>query len=230
MAKRNPQATRERIINAAIDIFSRGDFNEATMRDIARASGVSQANIYQHFKSKESLIFSIISKPAQNMKTDLLQHLQGIKGTHNKIRKMTWHYLSTCENSKQLTWLEYMVLSTKAWSEFPGIWDQAMEIPAIFRDILREGKLNGEVRQDVNIRVAGHLYFGGLRNIIVFWCLNKQFKYLTEEAAEFITDLIWESIKTPSSYIKCPYFSAHQALPSGKPEKYDTTKFKKIKK
>lgn len=211
MVKRNPQATRERIINAAIDAFSQGDYNEATMRDIARASSVSQANIYQHFDSKESLLFSIITKETQSLKADLLQHLTGIKGTQNKIRKMTWHYLSTREKYRQLTWLEYMVLSTKAWNEPPGIWDQTMEIAAIFSNILHEGKASGEVRQNINIRVTGHLYFGGLRNAIVFWLLGKQFKSLADEVADPITDLVWEAIKPSPLYSQCPYLTDKQS-------------------
>ncbi|MBN1376448.1 MAG: TetR/AcrR family transcriptional regulator [Dehalococcoidia bacterium] len=212
MIKRDPKATRERIINAAIGVFSQGDFNEATVRDIARKSGVSQANIYQYFDSKESLLFSIIIEESKQMKQYLEQHLSGIKGTENKLRKMTWYYLYSHEQNRQLTWLEFMVLSTKAWSEPPGVWDSTMEVAAIFRDILEEGKQNGEVRQDANIRVIGHLYFGGLRNAIVFWCLDKQFKSLASEITDSLTDFVWKAIKIPPSYTQCPFIQNDKIL------------------
>ncbi|RPJ60984.1 MAG: TetR/AcrR family transcriptional regulator [Dehalococcoidia bacterium] len=216
MIKRNPKATREKIINAAISVFSQGDFNEATMRDIARESGVSQANIYQHYDSKEKLLFSIIDEETKRMKKDLEQHLSGIKGTQNKLRKMTWYYLNFREQNRQLTWLEHISLNTKAWSETASVWNDSMEIASFFRDILLEGKRNGEVRQETNIRVAGHLYFGGLRNVIVFWLLGKQFNSLADEVADTMTDLFWESVKTQSPYPQCPFLTGKKDSPARK--------------
>ncbi|MCX6008339.1 MAG: TetR/AcrR family transcriptional regulator, partial [Chloroflexi bacterium] len=189
MIKRNPKATKERILNAAISVFSQGDFNAATMRDIARKSAVSQANIYQHYDSKESLLFSIIDTETRHMKIDLEKHLTGIKGTQNKLRKMTWFYLDFREQNRQLSWLETISLNVKAWSEAVEVWNGSMVIAGIFREILAEGKKNGEVRENADIRVAGHLYFGGLRNAISFWLLGKQFKKLAAEVADALLEL-----------------------------------------
>jgi TetR/AcrR family transcriptional regulator, fatty acid metabolism regulator protein len=212
MIKRNPKATKERILNGAISVFSQGDFNEATMRDIARKSGVSQANIYQHYDSKESLLFSIIDKETRQMKSDLEKHLTGIKGTQNKLRKMTWFYLDFREQNRQLSWLETISLNVKTWSEATDVWNDSMEIAGIFREILAEGKRNGEVRGDADIRVAGHLYFGGLRNAISFWLLGKQFKKLADEVADPLTDLIWEAVRTRPSSLQCPLLAGKENI------------------
>jgi hypothetical protein len=80
-----------------------------------------------------------------------------------------------------------------------------MQVAGIFRDILTEGKRNGEVRQDVDIRLAGHLYFGGLRNTITFWLLGKQYKDLTNEVADKLTDFVWEAIKACPPQTQCPF-------------------------
>jgi TetR/AcrR family transcriptional regulator, fatty acid metabolism regulator protein len=202
--KRDPKGTRERIIKAAIGVFSQGDFNAATMRDIARKSGVSQANIYQHYDSKEALLFSIIDEETLQMRRMLEDHLKGIKGTQNKLRKVSWFYLNFREQNRQLTWLESISLNTKAWSEATETWNHSMQVSGIFRDILTEGKRNGEVRQDVDIRLAGHLYFGGLRNTITFWLLGKQYRNLTDEVADKLTDFIWEAIRERPPQVQCP--------------------------
>jgi AcrR family transcriptional regulator len=203
--KRDPKATKERIIKAAISVFSQGDFNEATMRDIALKSGVSQANIYQYYTSKESLLFSIIDDETLQMKRTLDEHLKGIKGAHNKLRKVTWFYLNSREENRQLTWLESISLNTKAWSEAPDTWNHSMEVSRVFRKILEEGKESNEVRQDVDIRLAGHLYFGGIRNIISFWLLGKQYKKLADEVADNLTDYVWEIIKDRPQQLQCPF-------------------------
>jgi len=202
--KRDPKATRERIIKAAITAFSQGDFNEATMRDIAHKSGVSQANIYQYWNSKESLLFSIIDDETAQMKRGLDEHLKGIQGTQNKLRKVSWYYLNFREQHRQLTWLESISLNTKAWSEAANVWDHSMEVARVFRDIVTAGIKDGEVRKDIDIRLAGHVYFGALRNTITFWLLGKQYKHLTEEVADKLTDFVWEAIRTRPPQIQCP--------------------------
>ena len=213
--KRNGTKTREKIVSAAICVFSGVDFNEATMRDIARESGFSQANIYQYFESKDALLFSIINEEWKRMKSGLLRHLSGIKGTQNKIRKMTWYYMNFREQNRRVAWLEHISLNTKAWNEAEGVWKVSMEIPNIFRDIMVEGKKNGEVRPDADIRVAGHLYFGGLRNLVVFWLLDKQFKSLAGELSDQLTDLVWEAVRYRSPNLQCPILAEREAAATG---------------
>ncbi len=230
MIKRDPKATRERIIKAAISVFSQGDFHDATMRDIARKSGISQANIYQYYTSKESLLFSIIDDETLQMKRALDEHLKGIKGAHNKLRKVTWFYLNSREEKRQLTWLESISLNTKAWSEAPDTWNHSMEVSRVFRRILEEGKASNEVRQDVDIRLAGHLYFGGIRNIISFWLLGKQYKKLADEVADKLTDYVWEVIRERPLQGQCPFLNGKsEALKRPDPKSKRTNLINKYK-
>ncbi|MBN1573345.1 MAG: TetR/AcrR family transcriptional regulator [Deltaproteobacteria bacterium] len=49
--------TREKILNAAVRVFSRNGFHQAKMDDIAETAGVSKGTLYYNFESK-SLLFS----------------------------------------------------------------------------------------------------------------------------------------------------------------------------
>ena len=50
---------RESIIKAAIPVFAKKGFAAATTKDLANAAGVSEALLYRHFPSKESLYANI---------------------------------------------------------------------------------------------------------------------------------------------------------------------------
>lgn len=50
------EATRERILEAALKLFRKKGFETATMRDIARAAKVSLGNAYYYYPSKEALV------------------------------------------------------------------------------------------------------------------------------------------------------------------------------
>src|SRR5438874_13324875 len=50
---------REAIVRAVLPVFARKGFADTTSRDLAEAAGVSEALIYKHFPSKESLYAEI---------------------------------------------------------------------------------------------------------------------------------------------------------------------------
>lgn len=61
---RQPEVTQERrqqILDAAIQVFGRRGYHEATMQEIARSVGVSVGLIYQYYKDKEDLLYAVIN-------------------------------------------------------------------------------------------------------------------------------------------------------------------------
>ena len=59
--------TKQRIIEAAEDLFSQYGFGGTSIRDIAKRSEVNVAAINYHFKSKESLYWDICFAARQEM-------------------------------------------------------------------------------------------------------------------------------------------------------------------
>ena len=49
------EARKEAIVEAVRDVFAEKGFEGTTTRDLAKAAGVSEALLYKHFPSKESL-------------------------------------------------------------------------------------------------------------------------------------------------------------------------------
>jgi AcrR family transcriptional regulator len=58
---------RAQIINISKQLFSRKGFNGTTTKEIARASGISEAMIFRHFASKEDLYTAIIDQRIQEV-------------------------------------------------------------------------------------------------------------------------------------------------------------------
>lgn len=57
LIERRHRATRARIADIAVRLFSEGGFDETTMEDVAEAAGVSRRTVYRHFPSKDELVF-----------------------------------------------------------------------------------------------------------------------------------------------------------------------------
>ena len=52
--------TREKIFNVSVDLFSRYGYDRVSIRQIAKEVGIKESSIYNHFKSKELIMDSIL--------------------------------------------------------------------------------------------------------------------------------------------------------------------------
>ncbi len=66
MATRGPYAKglakREKILDAALELFSRNGYDRTSVREIARDSGLSQAGLLHYFSSKEELFAEVLRR------------------------------------------------------------------------------------------------------------------------------------------------------------------------
>lgn len=85
------QQTRESIINAAQELFIRKGYDQTSIEDIMRLTGISKGGLYYHFKSKEeimdAMLLALISpglEKAQKIVTmkdkPILERLTGLLG------------------------------------------------------------------------------------------------------------------------------------------------------
>jgi len=83
-----PQSAGElAILDAAARLFSVHGYDGVSMRRIAESAGVSKANIYHHFSSKEALYFAIMRRSAAEL-TELLENLAEGKGSFEQRLRM----------------------------------------------------------------------------------------------------------------------------------------------
>ncbi|MFI1234671.1 TetR family transcriptional regulator [Nocardia salmonicida] len=78
MTEARSDATRARLLGAAIAAFAEKGFNGTTTRDIAAAAGLSPAAVYVHHKSKEELLY-LISRTGHEETLDLV--LKGVESS-----------------------------------------------------------------------------------------------------------------------------------------------------
>jgi AcrR family transcriptional regulator len=55
-------AKREQILDVALDLFARNGYDRTSFREIARATGLSQAGLLHHFSSKEELFVEVLRR------------------------------------------------------------------------------------------------------------------------------------------------------------------------
>mgnify|MGYP003794331047 FL=1 len=76
MDKTTGSEARERIINAAIELFSRKGYDATTVNDIAGAANVNKALIYYYFKNKQDILDFMVDSILDDAVSGMLDYIQ----------------------------------------------------------------------------------------------------------------------------------------------------------
>jgi len=185
---------RESIIQAAIEVFGRKDFKTANISEIAQKAGVADGTIYQYFKNKEDLFFSIPIEKTNEFRSQLELHLEGISGAFNKIRKFVWYFLyffKTNPEYGRILMLEMRVSKSFVKTE---TYDFLKQSVGRVMDIIREGQEQGVIRQDTDIYILRHLILGTLEHMVTRWLLKDE-KYDLLEHHQEVSRLLIDGLR-----------------------------------
>ena len=79
-ARPSADPTRERILAAAVDLFSERSFEGATTREIAARAGVTQPLLNYHFRSKDELWRAAVDELFESLAEVLAARQDGLRG------------------------------------------------------------------------------------------------------------------------------------------------------
>jgi AcrR family transcriptional regulator len=88
MQKRSLE-TRTRIMNAALECFSRAGYAATGVIEICEAAGVSKGAFYHHFPSKQSIFLALLHDWLQSIDAQLEASRQGALSTTQALRQMS---------------------------------------------------------------------------------------------------------------------------------------------
>ena len=189
---------RKSIIDAAIEVFGRNGFQNSTISEIAQKANVAEGTIYQYFRNKEDLFFSIAIDKTKEFCGELELHLQGITGSINKVRKFVWYYIHHLQANPEYAralMLEMRVNrnfnKTKTYETFTPMTHRILEI-------IEEGQEEGTIRKDVDIYNIRHVILGSLEHIVTRWVLKDE-KYDLLAQYDDILNLILHGIGDPDT-------------------------------
>lgn len=81
------------ILREAAAIFCAKGFDRASIRDLARETGVSLAGLYYYFSSKEELLYLIQRHTFENVLASSRALLNEIDEPERRLRAFIWHHL-----------------------------------------------------------------------------------------------------------------------------------------
>ena len=185
------QSLRDKILNTALDLFSKQGYFNTSVHDIRKAANVSTGAIYHHFQNKEalakSLYESLLAEMDKEIENACLNKIGCLAKSKAIIEKM---FALTMEQPRNMQFIllaqhrEYLPNEAPICSSKPF---QTM------KQVVVEGIAKGEVRKMDTWVAAASMFGGALR------MMNLQLDgVLTEPLNNYLDEVVscaWNGIK-----------------------------------
>jgi TetR/AcrR family fatty acid metabolism transcriptional regulator len=187
-------AKRERILRAAIKIFSQKGFFSSKVSEIARSAGVADGTIYLYFKNKDDLLISLFEEKMAEVVADVREQVAAGDGALPRLRIFIENHMNLLVREAGLIEVLQVELrqSNKFMKEYVPV--KFLEYLEVISEILELGKREGTFRQELNVTVARRAVFGALDEIALAYVLSRKRKYNPADAAAEIYRIFAEGL------------------------------------
>src|SRR5581483_3181805 len=161
-------ATRDRILQAALQVFAEKGYHRALVDDIVRVSRTSKGAVYHHFPNKEALFLALVDEFSGRLAVAVAQAIAGAEGALGKVQAALTAGLETFARHRQLAQL----LLLESVSLGPAYQAKRLEVhdrfAALIRARLDEAVAEGSI-PEIDTRVATLAWLGALNEVVVQW-------------------------------------------------------------
>ena len=185
-----------RILAAAQKIFAQNGFHNSKVAQIAKEANVADGTIYLYFHNKDDILISLFEDRMRMLIDVLRKELATIDSLADKIRAVIRLHFRLLREDPDLIEIITIELrqSTMFMKEYQN--QQFRSYLQVLGDLLKEGKDQGLIRQDVSPGLMKRALFGMMDEISLLFVLShKQNKYsienVSEELSEFFLRGIW---------------------------------------
>jgi TetR/AcrR family transcriptional regulator, fatty acid metabolism regulator protein len=157
---RRSARTRERIIEAATEVFARRGVHGTRVADIAERAGIAYGLVYHHFRNKEEILSAIFAERWAQYVAYLEELARTPAPFRERMRRLIHFWVETYRQDNDL--MTVMINEITRSYEFLESHDITAVLVAFdpIERIIEEGRANGEVRADLDARLATYVVLG----------------------------------------------------------------------
>lgn len=158
---------KEAIERAALRLFVEQGISETSIREIARAAGVSLGAMYNHYVGKEELAWTLFSRNVYKLGSELRHRAQEHKTLEGKLRAMVAHVFAQFDSD----WAGVSFVFSARHQYLRRMTRQVSNPFVVFRSVIADAAVRGEIpRQDLDM--AASLVVGAIMQVIdtrIYW-------------------------------------------------------------
>ncbi|MFD7897694.1 MULTISPECIES: TetR/AcrR family transcriptional regulator [unclassified Streptomyces] len=186
--------TPETLLTVAVRVFNERGYDGTSMEHLSKAAGISKSSIYHHVVGKEELLRLAVSRALDGL-FGILDEDGAVQG--RAIARVEYVTRRTVE--VLMAELPYVTLllrvrgntQTERWA-----MERRREFDQRVADLLKAAAADGDLRADMDIRLATRLLFGMVNSLVEWYRPRAVGGHGRDEVAEAVVRMAFDGLRT----------------------------------
>lgn len=135
-------STRDKIINAAVDLFIKQGIPKTTTREIAASASVAEGSIYRYFPSKDQLAWQVFKDYHQYLANQLQMSVSQNIRLKDKIHSLVSCFFKMADED----WLMFQYYVTSQHTHMKNVSKEMLTPYQVIYEIIEAGIEAGEIK------------------------------------------------------------------------------------
>lgn len=166
--KRNTNETRERILDAALSVFSRKGYHDTRLDEIVDESGTSKGSIYFHFPNKKQLFIALVDKFADLLEERVIESVPDDEPSVVRVRVALTTVLNTFSKYRRPA----KILLIQAAGLGSIYEEKRNEVHDRFANLIKtyldEAIAHGDI-EPIDTEIVAWAWMGAINEIVIRW-------------------------------------------------------------
>ena len=189
---------REKILDAAIKVFSQKGRSSTKIADIAEAAGIGKGTVYEYFQSKDEVFAASFYYFMEKFEEVISRRLFRIQDPLEKLRV----YFSAWTEILEGDYLDYLEIVLDFWAEGVRKGENSWKIDlgrfyaeniAVLDSLLAECVAKDEIKP-VNTKLIASTMLGALDGLLIQWVFNRDV-FEIRKAVDLFVDTMIDGLK-----------------------------------
>jgi AcrR family transcriptional regulator len=177
---------RMQIINGAIKVFTEKGFHNATVREIADASGVTEGTLYNYIRCKEDIIYIVYDYTTQILRDEINRAIEGMEDPKERLKAALLQNLQTVNRYQDIIMFLYRESGSLNRKDLYLILHRETDYIKLFERLLKD-YFKGRRVDSVRLKLGADL-MAYIPVIVSFrrWSLNRRIKSIDKVIAGIV--------------------------------------------
>ncbi|MEE2644824.1 MAG: TetR/AcrR family transcriptional regulator [Myxococcota bacterium] len=175
---------RERILNAAVQVFAAKGFHHARVSDVAREAEVADGTIYIYFKSKDDLLISLFEERMEEIVARFEANLAKLESPRDRLYRFIELHLEMVADAPSLA--EVLTVELRQSAKFMREYKapKFSEYLDLLRAIIEDGQRVGEFHPEIDANLTRRIIFGALDELSLYWVSTRRPRETLQQSLE----------------------------------------------
>lgn len=184
--------TRKRILHEATKLFARQGFHGTSVSEIGKAAGVQSGALYYHIKSKDELLWQILSSYIEDTLASTREAVAQNDNPEDRLRAMIHNHITQIVKYRRHVTIELRDRGALNKSHMDQLQSVRDEIQRLWQQALADGVAAGVFRTDDRVITNALL---SMSNMVSQW-YRARGEHSVDAVVEILTGLVLDGLRT----------------------------------